>query len=538
MSDADTSRPTPPVAWLLGAVLMGLAYANRFAQDDAWISFRYARNLVRGEGLVFNPGEYVEGYTNFLWTVLIAAGLALGIEPDVASYGLGLACFAGTLALTWRIGRAWLGQAGGLTAMAVLGTNHTASGYATGGLETSLQTFLGVAVLAILLDRREGGPSAPQLALASTLSAAAVMTRPDAVVLLGTMCLGLLYAGVRGRQGAPTKVAALLVPGAVIVGAWLAWKLQVYGTVVPNTAVAKLGGTTSYARGIRYVVSFFASYMLWAPLLLVPFVARRDPDTAPRPAAVLFGLIALQCLYVVRIGGGFMEFRFLAPIVPMVALLAAWPLTRLSASPLVPVAGLAVLGFFSWFHAKLGTRSPLWSQGDDIESFALLKYHLDDRGDGWMGLGEALHEGVGGTDVAVATTAVGAIGWASDLRLIDQHGLTDAWIARNGTLLGDRPGHQRFAPWTYLKDAEVNLVFGHPARHHGDGPLPATMTTWNHWAKVIEGPEAVPADATLVRIPVADDLVIQGLYLVPHPAVDAAIEAGTWTQVPLIRDEG
>ena len=56
--------------------------------DDAYISYRYALNLVEGRGLVFNPGEYVEGYTNLLWTLLVAGGLALGLIAIVAAVAL------------------------------------------------------------------------------------------------------------------------------------------------------------------------------------------------------------------------------------------------------------------------------------------------------------------------------------------------------------------------------------------------------------------------------------------------------------------
>ena len=55
---------------------LALAWQHRFLQDDAFISFRYARNLATGHGLVWNPGERVEGYTNFLWTLLMAAPAA------------------------------------------------------------------------------------------------------------------------------------------------------------------------------------------------------------------------------------------------------------------------------------------------------------------------------------------------------------------------------------------------------------------------------------------------------------------------------
>jgi arabinofuranosyltransferase len=52
-----------------------------YVVDDAYISFRYARNLIEGHGLVFNPGEKVEGYTNFLWVLIIAMGMKLGADP-------------------------------------------------------------------------------------------------------------------------------------------------------------------------------------------------------------------------------------------------------------------------------------------------------------------------------------------------------------------------------------------------------------------------------------------------------------------------
>ena len=72
---SDQLRPT----WLqraalpaMIAALTWLAWLNRFIQDDAFISFRYSHNLVRGLGLVWNPGDRVEGYTSFLWTLIMA----------------------------------------------------------------------------------------------------------------------------------------------------------------------------------------------------------------------------------------------------------------------------------------------------------------------------------------------------------------------------------------------------------------------------------------------------------------------------------
>ena len=81
---------------------MAHALVFDFINDDAFISFRYADNLVRHGELVFNPGERVEGYTNFLWTILMAGVLSLGLDVVVWSKLLGIACAIGTL---WVVAR-------------------------------------------------------------------------------------------------------------------------------------------------------------------------------------------------------------------------------------------------------------------------------------------------------------------------------------------------------------------------------------------------------------------------------------------------
>ena len=105
-----TALPTPwlllsGLPWLL--LLGWLTSVTWFVCDDAFISFRYVRNLVEGHGLVFNPGEYVEGYTNFLWVLELAAIWSLlGIPPEQAAPVLSVICTVGTLAaMLWWVYR-------------------------------------------------------------------------------------------------------------------------------------------------------------------------------------------------------------------------------------------------------------------------------------------------------------------------------------------------------------------------------------------------------------------------------------------------
>src|SRR4051812_28692572 len=116
-----------------------------FVNDDAYISFRYARNLAEHGQLVFNLGERVEGFTNFLWTVLLAAGIKLGVDPVISSRLLGLAFAIGTIAVAVRLSlRLDHERPSRWHAVAPLGLAATGAFacWCTGGLETQLFTFL------------------------------------------------------------------------------------------------------------------------------------------------------------------------------------------------------------------------------------------------------------------------------------------------------------------------------------------------------------------------------------------------------------
>ena len=119
-----------------------------FLTDDAYISFRYARNLIEGHGLVFNPGERVEGYSNLLRVLDLAALWAVfGLRPEHARSVALRALHGGTLGAVWwhaantpglerRTLTAW-------TATTLLATSATFAVWTSGGgLETRQFTFL------------------------------------------------------------------------------------------------------------------------------------------------------------------------------------------------------------------------------------------------------------------------------------------------------------------------------------------------------------------------------------------------------------
>ena len=108
-----------------------------FVTDDAFISMVYARNLVRHGQLVYNVGERVEGYTNFLWTVLLAACHAIGFSMERASRVLALGFSIGTLFIVARMSlrEVWWSR---LVAPAILVSCTSFAAWTSGGLETAL----------------------------------------------------------------------------------------------------------------------------------------------------------------------------------------------------------------------------------------------------------------------------------------------------------------------------------------------------------------------------------------------------------------
>ncbi|MBW2295440.1 MAG: hypothetical protein JRG94_24505, partial [Deltaproteobacteria bacterium] len=131
------------------ALAVGALYAFNvgryfFLADDAFISFRYAANLAAGHGLVWNPGEYVEGYTNFLWVLILAAGMRLGMAPEALSCTLGIASGVGVLLLLGRFSARRLGALHPLVWLPLftLALSRSFTAWSSGGLATQLFTLL------------------------------------------------------------------------------------------------------------------------------------------------------------------------------------------------------------------------------------------------------------------------------------------------------------------------------------------------------------------------------------------------------------
>jgi arabinofuranosyltransferase len=309
--------------------------------EDSFITYRFASNLVAGEGLVWNPGEPpVEGYTNFLWLLISAALLAGGLDVPFWTQVLGFGAAIVTIAYTYRLGRELFGLSPthALLPCALLAVSGPFATWATSGMETSLFGALVVGAC-YHFARWDRTRTARQLAICLVAVLTATLTRPEGVLVFAVLTMAVAW-GPRelGRQFA--SFAALYV---VPISMYVWWRYDYFGYLLPNTYYAKTGGDVlQYLRGIKYLAFFGLHFVVpFAPLAVALAWERPAPPSASRhwrrparceavgvPAVAV--LAVLYTTYVVYVGGDYMAmYRFFVPILPFVYLGAGVITSRL-----------------------------------------------------------------------------------------------------------------------------------------------------------------------------------------------------------------
>jgi Gpi18-like mannosyltransferase len=201
--------------------------------DDSYITFRYARNLLSGQGFTYNPGDFVQGTTTPLYTFLMAGlgALSGGAQAPFPWLSLGLNSLAdaATCLLLLRIGKRLGSERAGAAAALVWAVAPYSVTFAIGGLETSVYVLLLTATLWGYLEKRRR--------LTALCAVLALLTRPDALILVGPLLLDRLVRALRNHE--PIQIDELLVflvPGL----AWAAFATLTFGSPIPHSVLAKM----------------------------------------------------------------------------------------------------------------------------------------------------------------------------------------------------------------------------------------------------------------------------------------------------------
>ena len=447
--------------------------------DDAYISYRYAWNLVHGHGLVYNPGEVVEGYTNFLWTALAAGSILAGQHPADVALGVNIALAVGLTMLTFYVcthmspgsqlkaRRAvsistwvwiWPVLAAALVAIDGAVVTYGARG---SGMEAMAFSFLILSGVAVLWSGSGSGPEAGadtgvspstvrHRVAGGLVFALASLTRPEGLPASAVfMAIRALQDRRQNRQWLRLLLCAL-VPYLAVVIPYEVWRISYYSDLLPNTFYTKTGTTAMMIeRGWQYVVAFAGEQWLVVGLAVLGLCMRvqRRMTTTGGQGTALAVFTAVYTSYVIWVGGDhFPGWRFLVPVVAPLTLLAV-DATRAGLSHLPEHSGarasaLIVLGLAYAAY----TLSALALQMPDSVLAQLTRLHTA-YVHKWGSAGLWLRDNTP-ADVSAAAKGAGAIAYYSQRRVIDVYGLTEPHIGRLkvDTMGRGKPGHDKKDP--------------------------------------------------------------------------------------------
>jgi hypothetical protein len=430
---------------LLGAILHisfgqseAITSGHAWGSDDAYITFRYAKNAADGLGAVYNPGERVEGYSNPLYVTVLAVVAKIGTAAALYPTTLVINTLA-LLVLVALFGM-WLSRLvearlAGLSVLAVAAFPPLWAAVAS-ALETPLTVLLQFTIVLSTWTILHGA-NRRLLVVLLIASGLAVVARPDGFIF---PCLAVAALMIGGRlRDALLTLSAVVVAVCIMVG----WRLFYYGLPLPMTYYAKVTGSLPQrvGAGIQQLAQSFITGML--PHLMVvsglgiytSFQMLREKSL--RPASRKLGVLALfGCAWIaywIYIGGDVFAERFL-----LIIALLSW----------------VTISFLLNKRQRIWLLAPIFLLQMGALAFdGRFNYERKTR-DMWIGLGTFLGESYPGKVLAI--DAAGKVPFFSDLQTIDMLGLNDAHIGRLEAAF-THVGHSKMDP-DYVLGRNPDLI--------------------------------------------------------------------------------
>lgn len=514
----------------VAVLLFSLAISWRFIQDDAFISFCYSRNFAQGKGLVFYPGVVVEGYTNFLWTIIMSVPYLFQWNPETFAHTVCLGIFALTIWQVYRLSFFIMkNRYAALFVLCLCAINFSFISYVTGGLETQLQTFLDVFslnyFLRMLQSIRRDPLTCGQTCIFSLIQALMLCNRLDAAVFTIVYTSVLLFSFYRYAKADFLKhLLCLSIPGGSLLLFWFIGRYSYYGYWLPNTFYVKMAGVSVWRMGMRYVFTFFTVYGMLPFCILGIFLWRKIIKS--REMLIIISMTFLWVLYICKIGGDFMEFRQLVPIIPLINLLIVYTLFHYRIK-FVPIVFLMITLFSSIYY---------WSAKKDKitqQCKTLSIYQLEYFYDLSVQVGQTMYTMFhGDPSVSIGVMPAGALPYYSKLRSYDMYGLNDVWTAHNGKTFRVFPGHMKFTHIEYLLENQVNLIFPDRVNQFSDftdsiskGVLSEMIPGFD-----LEDFSKLPSDSYIALLPILPlveekQQCVAVLVLFPSPDIETVFKA-------------
>ena len=322
---------------LLGVIVV-IAVALRLSLgpqvlDDAYITFRYARNLADGQGFVYNLGERVLGTTTPLFTLLVTLGFRLGAEPHTFALAVNTVFDVVSITIIYFVCRRLGIPIVGLLAALMLAISGQFMAYTVSGMETSFY----IATLLAGWGLYAGGFIMPAFAVAGV----AYLVRPDAILMVAALYVSLLLS-TRRFDLRPVLVAILVaVP-------WLIFATFYFGSPVPMSVQAKAADA-------------MGSGSTWMSLraLTIQFLSTGDSPTGADKNLLFTILFAVGSVLILRSTwqgsrvGGFRTSEAQAVLLPTQRLAGLFPLLLWSLAYVVIFTLARAFTYFPWYFIPL-----------------------------------------------------------------------------------------------------------------------------------------------------------------------------------------
>ena len=289
---------------IIAAIFMAHTLSLSFTQDDSYISYRYVQNFLDGKGLVFNAGEYVEGYTNFLFVIIMTLFGLVGIDYILISKLIGVGSGLAIIILAYFWGRRLFDEKQFrhliFFAPLMLAANPAFCYWAISGMETLFFSALISYGLFLAAERKTA--FVPIMALAT-------LTRPDGGLIFVLIIAYFLFS----RSHSIKEIGRYLVIFALLIIPQLIFRIYYYHDIVPNSFYAKTGATVEYLQaGLKYIWLFMKMYGFGGLLIVLPLIMFKSLSNTIR---LLLVVGILYMFYIIFVGGDVLhEHRFFIPL--------------------------------------------------------------------------------------------------------------------------------------------------------------------------------------------------------------------------------
>ena len=458
---------------LLAAAFVAHAVWLRCVADDAYITFRFARNVAEGHGFVWNPGEpSLEGFTNFLWVVIGATAYRLGLDVPRVAQVLGVTAGVGTLLVSWKFARKVLGMSSGAAWLttALIAAAGPLAAWASSGMETVFFTLWTTA--AVYFASRFARSAALHDALLTALTLfCATLTRPEGFGVAAIVLPAVWW--LRPDQEKTRRVSAALIATAVYLGAfavYFAWRYATFGYLLPNTFYAKTGGGLRQSwRGLVYVSYFSLHFVLpWHPwIVLWAWRAAEERDNVQQRrwrgwfalrrehagTVIACAVVAGYTGYVVLVGGDYMAmYRFAVPVLPLLYLLlglfAHHSVTgvEMTGGRRILLGGMGLLTASAILLQSTPVEQAVFAptprmhgtyRGVNVERWHVNRFHV---------IGQFFAEQMPDQSGSILTYDIGVVGYITRFDIYDVLGIVDPAIAHQpppASMGRGLPGHEK-----------------------------------------------------------------------------------------------